>query len=79
MRAWVQNLSTLWVLPAYSSPLGQQPEGQPPCLALCQPGTEALSCNPIDVRPMQLDILANNLYGSGTVEGEVLVNGAERK
>ncbi len=27
----------------------------------------------------QLDILANNLWGSGTVEGEVLVNGAERK
>lgn len=30
-------------------------------------------------RAMQLDILANNLYGSGTVEGEVLVNGGERK
>lgn len=28
---------------------------------------------------LQLDILANNLYGSGTVEGDVLVNGAERK
>ncbi|KAI7840867.1 hypothetical protein COHA_005397 [Chlorella ohadii] len=32
----------------------------------------------VEARRLLLDILANNLWGSGTVEGQVLVNGAER-